>query len=34
MGMIANYQYLSNENLRELKSFNEENDEIFEELED
>ncbi|WP_249962525.1 DUF1877 family protein [Histophilus somni] len=34
MGMRANYQYLSNENLRELKSFNEENDEIFEELED
>ncbi|WP_011609024.1 DUF1877 family protein [Histophilus somni] len=34
MGMRANYQYLSNENLRELKSFNEENDEIFEVLED
>ncbi|ACA31082.1 conserved hypothetical protein [Histophilus somni 2336] len=32
MGMIANYQYLSNENLRKMKSFNEENDEIFEEL--
>ncbi len=30
--MIANYQYLSNENLRKMKSFNEENDEIFEEL--
>ena len=34
MGMIANYQYLSNENLKEMKHFNGEEDEIFEEVED
>ena len=34
MGMIANYQYLSNENLKEMKNFNGEEDEIFEEVED
>lgn len=34
MGMIANYQYLSDENLKELKSFNAEEDEIFEAVED
>ena len=34
MGMIANYQYLSNENLNEMKHFNGEEDEIFEEVED
>lgn len=33
MGMIANYQYLSNENLNEMKHFNGEEDEIFEEVE-
>ena len=34
MGMIANYQYLSNENLKEMKNFNGEESEIFEEVED
>ena len=34
MGMIANYQYLSNEDLKEMKNFNGEEDEIFEEVED
>ena len=34
MGMIANYQYLSDENLNEMKHFNGEEDEIFEEVED
>lgn len=34
MGMIANYQYLSNENLKEMKNFNREEDKIFEEVED
>ena len=34
MGMIANYQYLSNENLNEMKHFNGEEYEIFEEVED
>lgn len=34
MGMIANYQYLSDGNLKELKSFNAEDDDIFEEVED
>ena len=34
MGMIANYQYLSNENLKEMKNFNGEEDKIFEEVED
>lgn len=34
MGMIANYQYLSDKNLEELKSFNAEEDELFEEVED
>lgn len=34
MGMIANYQYISDENLKALKSFNAEEDEIFEEVED
>lgn len=34
MGMIANYQYLSNESLKEMKNFNGEEDEIFEEVED
>jgi len=34
MGIIANYQYLSNENLNEMKHFNGEEDEIFEEVED
>lgn len=34
MGMIANYQYLSDENLKELKFFNSEADKIFEEVED
>ena len=34
MGMIANYQYLSNENLKEMKNFNGEEGEIFEEVED
>ena len=33
MGMIANYQYLSDENLTLLKNFNDEDD-IFEEVED
>lgn len=33
MGMIANYQFLSDKNLSELKSFNSENDEIFDEVE-
>ena len=34
MGIIANYQYLSNENLNEMKHLNGEEDEIFEEVED
>lgn len=34
MGMIANYQFLSDENLKELKSFNDDADEIFEKVED
>lgn len=34
MGMIANYQYLSDKNLKELKSFNGEADELFETVED
>ena len=34
MGIIANYQYLSNTNLQELKSFYAEEDAIFEEVED
>ncbi|UTC66562.1 YfbM family protein [Treponema sp. OMZ 792] len=34
MGMIANYQYLSDENLKQLKSFNAEEDEIFENVEE
>lgn len=34
MGIIANYQYLSDTNLQELKSFYAEEDAIFEEVED
>ena len=34
MGIIANYQYLSDANLQELKSFHAEEDDIFEEVED
>ena len=34
MGIIANYQYLSDANLQELKSFYAEEDAIFEEVED
>ena len=34
MGIIANYQYLSDANLQELKSFYAEEDDIFEEGED
>ena len=34
MGIIANYQYLSDTNLQELKSFYAEVDDIFEEVED
>lgn len=34
MGIIANYQYLSDTNLQELKSFYVEEDDIFEEVED
>ena len=34
MGMIANYQYLNNQDLNEMKHFNGEEDEIFEEVED
>ena len=34
MGIIANYQYLSDANLQELKSFYAEEDDIFEEVED
>ena len=34
MGIIANYQYLSDTNLQELKSFYAEEDDIFEEVED
>lgn len=34
MGIIANYQILSDENLKELKSFNEDSDEILEKVED
>ena len=34
MGIIANYQYLSDNNLQELKSFYAEEDAIFEEVED
>ncbi len=34
MGIIANYQYLSDVNLQELKSFYAEEDDIFEEVED
>ena len=34
MGIIANYQYLSDNNLQELKSFYVEEDDIFEEVED
>ena len=34
MGIIANYQYLSDNNLQELKSFYAEEDDIFEEVED
>ena len=30
MGIIANYQYLSDNNLQELKSFYAEEDDIFE----
>ena len=34
IGIIANYQYLSDANLQELKSFYAEEDDIFEEVED
>lgn len=34
MGMIANYQFLSDENLKEIKSFSEDSDEIVEKVED
>ena len=34
MGIIANYQYLSDANLQELKSFYAEEDDIFEEVKD
>ncbi|MGI5172410.1 YfbM family protein [Treponema sp. OMZ 840] len=34
MGIRANYQFLSDENLKELKSFNAKEDEIFENVED
>ena len=34
MGIIANYQYLSDNNLQELKSFYAEEDDIFEKVED
>lgn len=34
MGIIANYQYLCDANLQELKSFYAEEDDIFEEVED
>ena len=34
MGIIANYQYLSDTNLQKLKSFYAEEDDIFEEVED
>ena len=34
MGIIANYQYLSDTNLQELKSFYAEEDDIFEEVKD
>lgn len=34
MGIIANYQYLSDANLQELKSFYAEEGDIFEEVED
>ena len=34
MGMIANYQYLSNENLKEMKNFNGEEAEFLENVED
>ena len=34
MGIIANYQYLSNDNLKEIKSFYTKEDEIFEKVED
>ena len=34
MGIIASYQYLSDANLQELKSFYAEEDDIFEEVED
>ena len=34
MGIIANYQYLNDTNLQELKSFYAEEDDIFEEVED
>ncbi|MDO5046349.1 YfbM family protein [Campylobacter sp.] len=34
VGMIANYQYLSDENLVKLKNFNVQEDEIFEDVED
>ena len=34
MGIIANYQYLSDANLQELKSFYAEEDDIFEKVED
>ena len=34
MGIIANYQYLSDKNLKELKVFYTKEDEIFEEVEE
>ena len=34
MGIIANYQYLSDKNLKELKVFYAKEDEIFEEVEE
>lgn len=34
MGMIANYQYINDENLKELKLFHTEEDETIEEIED
>ena len=34
MGIIANYQYLSDANLQEFKSFYAEEDDVFEEVED
>ena len=34
MGIIANYQYLSDKNLKKLKTFYEKKAEVFEEVED